>query len=138
MSKPYPRYYAVNDRPVKLVELEDGSVDALVLDLATGRLVADRSYFSKVSDVSKDVDSLTQASFDALVMEQRVAMSLLRQSLPLAWVATGDGEFPYRTEHNARTFTIRINDFPAEPLYTLMVDGIAVEDFEDWPKAWQK
>jgi hypothetical protein len=35
-----------------------------------------------------------------------------------------------------RTYIIRINDFPAEPLYTLLIDGKEVEDLEDWPSAW--
>lgn len=72
-SKPYPWYYAVNDRPVKLVELPDGGLDALVYDFATGELVADRSYFARVSEtgIGKDVDQLTAEEFDALVTALR-------------------------------------------------------------------
>jgi hypothetical protein len=29
-----------------------------------------------------------------------------------------------------------VNDFPAEPLYTLIVDGVDRDDLEDWPSAW--
>jgi hypothetical protein len=36
------------------------------------------------------------------------------------------------------TFMIRINDFPTEPLYTLMIDEQEIEDLEDWPAAWEK
>lgn len=140
MTKPYPHYYAVNDRPVKLVLLPAGEVDALVFDIASGVFVPDRSYFARVSDVSHgDVDVLTEAAFAALIAEMRGAQSQRRQAAPITWTHTGDGEFPYRTTWNDRTYTIRKNDFPAEPLYTLLVDGTTeVEDFDDWPPAWNK
>jgi hypothetical protein len=57
-------------------------------------------------------------------------------TMPLVWQHTGDAELPYTTHARNRRCVIRINDFPAEPLYTLMVDGQAVCDLEDWPSAW--
>jgi hypothetical protein len=33
---------------------------------------------------------------------------------------------------------LRVNDFPAEPLYSIMVDGTVLADLEDWPSAWQR
>lgn len=57
---------------------------------------------------------------------------------PIAWEPTGDGEHPYRARVDGRTWTIRVNDFPAEPLYTLLVAGEAQADLEDWPAAWTK
>lgn len=76
-SKPYPRHYAVNDRPVKLVLLPSGELDALVFDFATGELVPDRSYFARVSEtgIGKDVDQLTESEFDTLVAELRRSLS---------------------------------------------------------------
>ena len=56
--------------------------------------------------------------------------------LPLVWKHTGDAEFPYTTDVRARRFTIRINDFPAEPMYTIMAEGKDLEDLDDWPAAW--
>ncbi|HVF03478.1 MAG TPA: hypothetical protein VNA20_01440 [Frankiaceae bacterium] len=69
----YPRYYAVNDRPVALVPTPDGGLDALVYDFASGELVPDRSYFFKVVDtgIGKDVDALTREEFDARVAALR-------------------------------------------------------------------
>jgi hypothetical protein len=49
------------------------------------------------------------------------------------WEATGDGEHPYR----CGGWVVRVNDFPAEPLYTLVCDGAAV-DLEDWPRRWRR
>ena len=31
-------------------------------------------------------------------------------------------------------WTIRLNDFPDEPLFTLMISGQAVLHFDDWPE----
>lgn len=133
----YPRYYAVNDRPVKLVELPSGQVDAVVFDFATGGWKSDPAYFSKVSG-GGDVDSLNQADFDSLVAETRFMSAAKRHARAIIWEHTGDGETPYRATIEGQAFTIRVNDFPAEPLYTLIVDGEDVEHLDDWPSAWTK
>jgi hypothetical protein len=51
---------------------------------------------------------------------------------------TGDGEHPDRARVDGHTWTIRVNDFPAEPLYPLLADGEAQAGLEDWPAAWTK
>lgn len=138
MSKPYPCYYTVNDRPVKLVELPEGRCDALVFEWETGNLAPDRSYFERVSEtgIGKDVDRLTEEEFERRVAGLRASLSTQRQATPITWAGTGDGEFPYRIEIRGHVFTIRVNDFPAEPLYTLLIDDREVENLEDWPPAW--
>jgi hypothetical protein len=37
-----------------------------------------------------------------------------------------------------QTWLIRLGDFPAEPLYTLLVDGAEIESFDAWPAAWTR
>ena len=65
------------------------------------------------------------------------AMILARCMIdPITWARTGDGEFPYRARIEGREWIIRVNDFPAEPLYSLMIDGQAALDLEDWPEVW--
>ncbi|MES1952738.1 hypothetical protein S4A8_17851 [Salinisphaera sp. S4-8] len=32
--------------------------------------------------------------------------------------------------------TIRVNDFPAAPLFSLFADRRHIGDFDDWPDAW--
>ena len=54
------------------------------------------------------------------------------------WQRTTDGEWPYRASAAGHELAIRVNDFPAEPLYTLLVDGKKVEDLEEWPEAWTR
>ena len=138
MPKPYPWYYAVNDRPVKIVRLPGGGADALIFDFATGDFVPDRSYFARTMEtgIGKDVDQLTEAEFNLLVAALRQAISEERAATPIQWQHTGDGEFPYTAEYGGRTLVIRVNDFPDEPLYTLLIDGNEIEDLEDWPEAW--
>jgi hypothetical protein len=56
----------------------------------------------------------------------------------VAWRRTASAEHPYEAEVDGRRWTVRVNDFPAEPLYTLLVDGESAEDLEAWPEAWQR
>ena len=140
MSAPYPRYYAVNDRPVKIERLPTGETTALVASYATGLLVRDLSYLSRVHEVGvgKDVDALDELAFELRMAVIRRDASRRRHELAIEWRHTGDGEFPYRAEVDGHTLVIRVNDFPAEPLYTLLVDDQEAEDLEDWPAAWRR
>jgi hypothetical protein len=136
MTKPYPWYYAVNDRPVKLVELPDGSLDALVFDFSTGGFVPDRSYFGRTSDPSGDVDQLTEEQFSARVHALRAPICAKRRATTMTWEITEDRKVPLRSKVGDRILTIRLNDSPTDPPYTLLVDGEAVEDLDAWPEAW--
>ena len=139
MTKPYPWYYAVNDRPVKIVELPGGGATILALDLATGAFVRDPSYWERVSNPgSSDIDSLTEREFTDRLQVLRASIVTKHVSSPMVWEQTGDGELPYRRSVNGRAFTIRVNDFPAEPLYTLLIDEDEIADRDDWPAQWHK
>jgi hypothetical protein len=69
-------------------------------------------------------------------VRRRVVATLIET--PIAWERSGDGEMPYRALVGGRLHAVRVNDFPSEPLYTLIVDGEALADLEDWPAAWSK
>jgi hypothetical protein len=56
----------------------------------------------------------------------------------IAWRSTGGGEIPYEATVGGRRLQVRVNDFPAEPLYTLLVDGVEVEHLDGWPASWQR
>jgi hypothetical protein len=73
---------------------------------------------------------------DALVFD--LLVGTLRTQIPVTWSATGNGECPCEAHIQAERWTIRVNDFPAEPLYTLLVDGRDQIDLEDWPAPWRK
>lgn len=120
------RYYAVNDRPVALLDTEDGGLAAYGLDLPTGLLVRDPALFERVSR-GGDVDSLDPGAFLTLC-----AQHLLAASLP--WESTGDGEIPYAYG----PWRVRVNDFPGEALYSVLYDGERAIDLEDWPEPWSR
>ena len=42
----------------------------------------------------------------------------------------------YRAVLDGGVLDIRMNDFPDEPLYTLIADGVEVIHFNEWPVNW--
>ncbi len=65
-------------------------------------------------------------------------MATSRTARAIAWRRAASAEHPYEAEVDGRRWTIRVNDFPAEALYTLLVDGEPVEEIEAWPAAWAR
>src|SRR5262249_8474887 len=65
-------------------------------------------------------------------------MTMRPTARDIVWRRTASAEVPYEAEVDGRRWVVRVNDFPAEPLYTLLVDGVAVENLEAWPKAWKR
>jgi hypothetical protein len=57
---------------------------------------------------------------------------------PLIWARTEFSEFPYELRSDGHVWQIRINDFPAEPMYTLLIDGKEIDNLDDWPTVWKK
>lgn len=56
----------------------------------------------------------------------------------LSWQNTGDVDQPWATETEGQTWRVRLNDFPDELMYTLIVDDAIVGDFHDWPTNWNR
>ncbi|MCP4153421.1 MAG: hypothetical protein GY757_37180 [bacterium] len=60
----------------------------------------------------------------------------------ICWDRHCDPFFPYiteiKTESGRVNLKLRINDFPAEALYTLFVNDIAIIDLEDFPENWSR
>ena len=68
-------------------------------------------------------------------------MSTKAQDYPkekITWKAGADPLYPYRAEYEGEQCLIRINDFPDDHLYTLMVDDREVAHFDDWPLCWTR
>ena len=59
-------------------------------------------------------------------------------ALPLSWGTTGNPDVPWKTEVDGNSWQVRLNDFPDEVMYTLMVNGEVAGDFHDWPKGWER
>lgn len=56
----------------------------------------------------------------------------------VTWLPGHDREYVYVAEVDGRRWTIRLGEFPDERLYTLIVDGDVVVEFDDWPAAWRR
>ena len=56
----------------------------------------------------------------------------------LSWQATGDVDHPWSTEVGGDTWRVRLNDFPDEIMYTLIINDAVIGNFHDWPKSWQR
>lgn len=54
------------------------------------------------------------------------------------WRSSANVEYPYKGELDGEKLVIRVNDFPDENLYTLLVNDVEVANFDDWPKQWTK
>lgn len=55
----------------------------------------------------------------------------------IRWYRTSDVRFPFEANHKGEELRLRLNDFPAEPLYTLFVNGEELTDIEDFPENWK-
>jgi hypothetical protein len=55
----------------------------------------------------------------------------------ITWNKSKDAQFPYKAVFEGEPITIRLNDFPAANLYTLIADGSEIS-FDDWPSLWAK
>ena len=56
----------------------------------------------------------------------------------VAWTKTADLDHPYEAQFDGRHWLVRLGDFPAESLYTLLVDGETIGSFDTWPEAWTR
>lgn len=57
-------------------------------------------------------------------------------SAKIEWLPTGDSEFPYKATYNGRALLLRLNDFPEENLYTLVLEGEEKLHLDDFPDKW--
>lgn len=65
---PQPEFYAVNDRPVKLVPTDDGGLDVQALNMRTGVFERDMGYLTRCITGEGDVDKYANpAEFEARV-----------------------------------------------------------------------
>ena len=56
----------------------------------------------------------------------------------VSWKRGADPNYPYEAESNGDKLVVRVNDFPEERLYTLLVNEKEVASFDDWPKPWRR
>jgi len=56
----------------------------------------------------------------------------------ITWKSTTDPLHPYRADFAGEPCLIRINEFPEDHLYTLIVNDREVATFDDWPQQWTR
>lgn len=56
----------------------------------------------------------------------------------IRWKKTEDVDYPYEGTANQMELKIRLNDFPVESMYTLIVNENPVLNFDDWPESWNR
>jgi hypothetical protein len=56
----------------------------------------------------------------------------------LVWLRSSDPHYPYHAEFDGERCVLRLNDFPEDHLYTLLVDHVEVTSFDDWPEQWTR
>lgn len=56
----------------------------------------------------------------------------------LVWRRSSDPHYPYDAEFDGERCVLRLNDFPEDHLYTLLVDQAEVASFDDWPEQWKR
>ncbi len=60
------------------------------------------------------------------------------RATPVVWDPTGDPHMPYRARVAEQEWLVHLGELPAEPLYTLTIDGAEVESFDTWPEVWAR
>ena len=56
----------------------------------------------------------------------------------LSWGTTDNPEYPWATKVEGEHWQIRLNDFPDDFMYSLIIDGKNAGDFHDWPETWRR
>jgi hypothetical protein len=94
-----------------------------------------------------DAPALAPARHQPPMTGPAAAEAATLTNLPLWWHDAGsrvDGEdlIIYEMPFRGRRLRVRANDYPAEPMYTLLVgepgEETAAVDLEDWPSSWTR
>jgi len=56
----------------------------------------------------------------------------------ISWRKNADPLHPYVASFDGEKCVIRLNDFPDEHLYTLLVNDVEIANFSDWPEQWTR
>jgi hypothetical protein len=59
-------------------------------------------------------------------------------SRSVAWKTTNELDYPWEATVEGKRWQVRINDFPDEVMYSLLIDGKKIDDFHDWPPGWER
>ena len=61
-----------------------------------------------------------------------------RLSRKLTFSTTSDVDHPWATEVDGEQWRVRLNDFPDDFMYTLLIDDVVIGSFNNWPESWAR
>jgi hypothetical protein len=64
-----------------------------------------------------------------------VGQALARE---VTWTAGDDLDHPWTADVEGSRWQVRLNDFPDDIMYSLVINGTVVGDFHDWPETWRR
>jgi hypothetical protein len=56
----------------------------------------------------------------------------------VSWVGRDDPDHSWAAEVDGQSWRVRLNDFPDELMYGLVIGDELVDNFHDWPETWQR
>ncbi|PSB28141.1 hypothetical protein [Stenomitos frigidus] len=71
----FPWYFAIDDRPVKVVATPGGGMDVLIANLTTGKLERDMQYLAFCFEPGQNVQRLSEAEFNTRIADLRQSLS---------------------------------------------------------------
>jgi hypothetical protein len=57
---------------------------------------------------------------------------------PVRWQQAADVDRPWIASIGPTIWKLQLNDFPAQPLYTLLIGDQSIGPVEDWPSCWAR
>jgi hypothetical protein len=70
---------------------------------------------------------------------QRTPALVEHRARKLTWKRTDDLDHPWATsEVDGQLWRVRLNDFPDDVMYSLVIGDTTIDDFHDWPETWQR
>lgn len=71
----FPWYFAIDDRPVKVIATASGGMDVLIANLMTGKLERDMQYLAYCFEPGKNVQRLSETEFNDRLAALRASVS---------------------------------------------------------------
>jgi len=68
-------------------------------------------------------------------MDKRTKKYTLKR---MVWEETNDPIYPYSATVGGDSWRIRVNNFPDEQMYTLLVNEQDMGNFDSWPVFWKR
>lgn len=128
-----------NDRYSSFAEVKS-AIEALDRSLQSSNASSDNRSTVEMQPSSSSKRSASLAASLRSSSRAQVKSTKVQNYLEekLVWQRTTDPHYPYNAEFDGERCVLRLNDFPEDHLYTLLVDEAEVASFDDWPDHWNR